>query len=38
MHDYNLRNNYGKNIKDYLEKNYLPIPYHWKEKDMDIFD
>ena len=38
MYNQIVKNKYNRTIKDYLLNNKLPVPYHWHENDMDIFD
>ena len=38
MYNYDIKNKSGKTLKDYLKDNNLPIPYHWHDDDMTIFD
>ena len=38
MHSYNIKDICNYSLKDYLHKEQLPIPYHWHDNDMDIFD
>ena len=38
MHNYNIIDNNNKTLKYYLENNQLPVPYHWNNNDMTIFD
>ena len=38
MHNYDIKNVDGRTLKDYLEAYYLPVPYHWRDDDMTIFD
>ena len=38
MHSYEIKNKYDKTIKDYLKYHYIPVPYHWNNNDMTIFD
>ena len=38
MHDINLKNNRYNSIKSNLLDCNLPIPYHWHDDDMTIFD
>lgn len=28
MHNYNIKDEYNRTLKDYLEDNDLPVPYH----------
>ena len=37
MYDVNVKIGFIS-IKDKLEENNLPVPYHWKDDDMTIFD
>ena len=37
MYNYDTRSNYDK-LKTALEWNNLPVPYHWDDDDMTIFD
>ena len=38
MHSLNIKNKYDKSLKNYLIDNNLPIPQHWKDNKMNIFD
>ena len=38
MHDINLKNRYGRSLEYYFKRGNIPIPYHWHQNDMDIFD
>ena len=38
MHGYNIRDKYDKSLKTYLRNNNLPIPCHWYDDNMTIFD
>ena len=38
MHDINLENNEEESIKTNLSDYYLPVPYHWHDNDITIFD
>ena len=38
IHSYDIKDGYNRTLKDYLEDNYLPIPKHWNNDDMTIFD
>ena len=38
MHNYYIMDNYKQTLKDYLEQYYLPVPYHWGDNNMNIFD
>ena len=38
LYDVNLKNEYNNSLKSYLQDNQLPVPYHWHDNDMDIFD
>ena len=38
MHDINLKNSRYNSIKSKLLDYNLPIPYHWHDNDMTIFD
>ena len=37
MHNYDTKSNYDR-LKTALECNNLPVPYHWHDDDMTIFD
>ena len=37
MHDINLKDNYSCSIKSNLQYN-LPIPTHWKDNELTVFD
>ena len=38
MHNYDIKDKDGKTLKDFLEDSNLPVPYHWHDEDMTIFD
>ena len=38
MHDIDLKNSNDESIKTLLQAIHAPIPYHWNDNDMDIFD
>ena len=38
MYNYNIKNLFGKTLKDYLIENKLPIPERWKDDGVTIFD
>ena len=38
MHDVNMKNAFEMSIKSLLLRNYLPVPHHWHDDDMTIFD
>ena len=37
MHNYDTKSNYDK-LKTSLKYNNLPVPYHWNDDDMTIFE
>ena len=38
MHNVNIKNKKGESIRSLLHKNMLPVPHHWNNDDMTIFD
>ena len=38
MHSYDIINQDDKTLKDYFKRYNLPIPQHWNDNDMTIFD
>ena len=38
MHNYIISDYVYYTLKKYLEINLLPVPYHWSDNDMTIFD
>lgn len=38
MHDIDIKNDLRESIHSLLHKNFLPVPHHWKNNDMTIFD
>ena len=38
MHDPNIENAHGNSLKYFFECKNFPIPYHWHDNDMTIFD
>ena len=38
MHDVNMKNSYDMSIRSLLLENNLPVPHHWHDNDMTIFD
>lgn len=38
MHDINIKTKQGQSIYSLLSEATIPIPYHWHDEDMTIFD
>ena len=38
MYSENIKDLTNRSIEDYLQGYYLPIPHHWKNNDMTVFD